>query len=71
MIDYSHLNSLQLRLLNTRQRAALAKPTQSLYWDSLVKQIEKEITGEYEFLGIAPPAPCTIDEDQLLAELLA
>jgi hypothetical protein len=71
MIDYSHLDTIQLRLSNTKRHAANCKPHQVLFWALEISQIEKELAGEYKFLDIAPPAPCTLDDDQLLAELLA
>ena len=67
----THLHAIELRLSNTKRRAANCKPHQVLFWALEISQIEKELAGEYKFLGIAPPAPCESTEDQLLAELLA
>lgn len=71
MTDFAHLDALQMRLLNTKRRLTNCKPHQNLFWNIEISGIEKEIEGEYKFLGIAPPAPCTLDDDQLLAELTA
>jgi hypothetical protein len=66
----THLDAIQLRLSNTKRRAASCKPHQVLHWAIEISQIEKELAGEYKFLGITAPAPCELSDDQLLAELL-
>jgi hypothetical protein len=69
----THLDALNLRLSNERQRLALAKSTlereQRTVW---VSQCEKEVASERSFLGLPPESQAgDLDADALLAELLA
>ena len=71
MIDYSHLNSLQLRLHNEQQRLANAVRVDEINARKVwVRQIEKEIDAEYKFLGFEPLAEESISDEELLAEIL-
>lgn len=70
--DFSHLDALMDRLLREKGRLADAKTAKEVaFREREIKACEKEIAGEYKFLGIAP---LTLDEilmsdDELLAEL--
>ena len=56
---FSHLNAISMRLFNEKQRLSLA-------------QAEKELAQEREFLGLPVESlDIEIDEDELLAELMA
>jgi len=68
----NHLNSLQLHLSNERIRLAEAKTDNERDLRSVwVSQIEKEIEGEYAFLGKTENLiDANISDDELLAELL-
>lgn len=71
MTNLSHLDALQLSLSHEKARVEAAKSDRERTWRSHnVMMIEREIAGEYKFLGIAP---VTLDDilsdDDLLAEL--
>lgn len=69
MIDFSHLNALQHRLSNEQGYLAAAKTDGERELRTMwVSQIEREIAAEYAHLGITP---CTMSDDELLAELMA
>lgn len=69
MIDYSHLDALQSRLFREKARLASAKnANERAFREREIASCEREIAGEYKFLGIEP---CTMSDDELLAELLA
>lgn len=63
MTDYSHLDSLQIRLTNERERLANAKTQKERdirqVW---ISQIEKEIAHEFGHIA-------DMTDDELLAEL--
>lgn len=66
-----HLDALKLRLFHERKRLEVAgigtrEHTIRAMW---VEQIEKEIAGEYKFLGIEPEPANTMTDDEILAEL--
>lgn len=63
MADTTHLTALHTRLMN--EKARKAHPLQSVW----VAQIEKEIAGEMEFLGITHEVLPVISDDDLLDEL--
>jgi hypothetical protein len=65
MIDYSHLNALELGLSHERERLRLARSPQEIeYREIWVRQYEREIASERELLGMPPEddAPQTIDD---------
>lgn len=71
-IDFSHLHAIELRLSNTRMRRDNAKDKDKLFWEHEIRMVEKELAGEYKFLGIEPPdnKPVTDTEiEELLSEL--
>lgn len=69
MIDYSHLNAIQDRIHRETMRFMAAHdPKEREFRFSQVCQAERELAAEYKFLGIEP---CTMSDDELLAELLA
>lgn len=72
-MDTTHLAALHTRLINERARLASSKTSQERELRSvLVAQCERELAGEYTFLGMPPSTPTTnIDDDQLLADLLS
>lgn len=76
MDDLMHLHSLELRLSNERMRLSEATSQSEKDLRSVwVKQLEKEIQGEIEFLaskGITLQKATTkdFDADELLKELL-
>lgn len=67
MTDFAHLNALQHRLhKETRALAAATNASERELRAVWVAQIEREIAGEYAFLGITP---CTASDEELLADL--
>lgn len=55
MTDLSHLNAIKTRLANTTARRDQQKTAKARAWfDHEIKMIEKELSGEYKFLGINP-----------------
>lgn len=63
----THLDALKLNLSNERRRLQNAKTDGERALRAIwVQQLEKEVSGEDRF--IAPPE---MDEDKLLAELMA
>ena len=70
MIDYTHLDALNLRLSHERGylSEAKTKPERELrkVW---IAQIEKEIENEKKFLGITNDQPIPLSDDDLLGEL--
>ena len=70
MQDLSHLHALEVRLSHERERLAKAKTVKERELRQVwVNQCEKEIAGEYTFLGIAPE-DIAMTDDELLAALL-
>lgn len=70
MQDLTHLNALQLRLSHERDRLAAARTDNERELRRVwIAQIEREITGEYRFLGINPSEPADMTDDELLAAL--
>lgn len=68
MLDYSHLNALEMRLVSEKGRLQDAKNlAEKQAREIIVAGIEKEIKGERHFLGLDKPG--NIDTDQLLKEL--
>lgn len=73
-MNLDHLDALQGHL--SRERARLASATTAneiAFRQREITACEKEIEGEYRFLGVAPLSLETIlmSDDELLAELLA
>ncbi len=69
MSNMDHLAALQARLSNEKARLVAAKSAKEIAARKvIVSQVEKEIAGEYKFLGIDPAIAAMTDED-LLAEL--
>lgn len=69
MIDYTHLDALNLNLSNERIRLGNAKTQQERELRTVwVAQLEKEIAAERGFLGVTD-AP-EVSDDDLLNELL-
>lgn len=69
-----HLNALQVRLAHERGYLAAAKNDRArAFRTQQIAQVEKEISGEYKFLGIAQPSldEILLSDDELLAELMA
>ena len=68
LMDTTHLIALQTRLSHERARFAADGSAIRKVW---ISQIEKEITNEYAFLGIAQPtqAEMEMSDDDLLREL--
>lgn len=65
---HSHLDALELNLSNERIRFRSAIGKEKELRAVWVKQLEKEIAGEKEFLGLTDMDE--ISEDELLAALL-
>lgn len=66
----THLDVLQLRLSNERARLSTAKTAgEQVLRAAWVAQIEREIAGELDFLGLPAAAPVGIDDDELFNEL--
>jgi hypothetical protein len=71
MKDTTHLDALQVRLSNERNRLAAAKTDGERELRRVyVAQCEKEIAGEKAFLGIVDAPAAAMSDDELLAELL-
>lgn len=69
MTAFTHLNALQHRLSNEQGYLAAAKTDGERNLRTVwIAQIEREIAAEYAHLGITP---CTMSDDELLAELMA
>ena len=67
---FSHLNALEFRLSNERQRLSRAKKAQEISLRSIwCKQIEKEIAEEYKRQGIVPASVTAMTDDELLSAL--
>ncbi|MBX9716305.1 MAG: hypothetical protein K2X42_06875 [Burkholderiaceae bacterium] len=65
-----HLDALRLRLSHERGRLGAARSAaERLQRQTWVAQIEREIAGELEFLGMPPESTAPIDDEQLLFEL--
>jgi hypothetical protein len=72
MMMTDHLNALEIRRSHERNYLAKAQTTQERALRKVwIAQIEKEIAGEKSFLGLANDAMPEMDDDALLAELLA
>lgn len=71
IVDFGHLDALNLRLSHERERWRLAKSVAERNMRSVwVAQLEKEITHERVFLGLtAQPEIESINDDDLLAAL--
>lgn len=72
MTDLTHLEALQSRLNRERARFNGARTEKErIFRQRQIVACEKEIAGEYKFLGIAPPTTEEIlmSDDELLAEL--
>lgn len=61
---YSHLDALELSRSHERERLRLAQhPIEISYREIWVRQYDREIASEREFLGLPPEgAPLTLDE---------
>lgn len=65
-----HLNALELRLSNERNRLSQASTdTERKLRSVYVAQAQKEIAAELEFLGLEPLQVTDLNDDDLLAEL--
>jgi len=71
-MNTDHLEVLQTLLSNERARLAASTTPQERELRAVwVAQAERELEGEFAFLGMpASTAPSEIDDDELLAELL-
>jgi len=68
--DMSHLNALELGLSRARERARTAKtPDEQKSRDLSVRQYEKEIASEREFLGLPKEDAVEMSDEDLLASL--
>jgi hypothetical protein len=65
----THLDALHLRLSTERVKLANAKPTDVTMHKVIIRQVEREISGERAFLGLSAHVD-QISDDALLAELL-
>lgn len=69
MIDYSHLDALELGLSHERERLRLARSQREIqYREIWVRQYEREIASERELLGL-PPTDAIMALDDIFAEL--
>lgn len=69
-IDFTHLNALQHSLHNEKQRLANAVDSKEIELRKVwVSQLEKEISREYDFLGIDQVEEIEMSDDDLLAQL--
>ncbi len=65
---YSHLNALELSLSHERERLRLAQhPVEISYREIWVRQYEREIASEREFLGL-PRETAVLTLDEMLNE---
>lgn len=72
MTDLTHLTALQTRLRHEREYLAAATSEQEVALRTVwIAQIEREISGEYAFLGIEPVVECDMTDEELLAALAA
>lgn len=74
MTDLSHLDAIQARI--GREKARLATATsekERAFRQREIVAAEKELAGEYKFLGIAPLTmeEILMSDDELLAQLRA
>lgn len=70
--DMTHLNALNVRLSNERGYLAAAKSQKEIELRKVwIAQVEKEITQERAFLGLAEASAKEISDDELLAQLTA
>lgn len=70
---FSHLSAISMRLFNEKQRLSVSvKEKDVKFREMMVEQAEKELAQERKFLGLpAESLDIEIDEDDLLAELMA
>ena len=62
MIDYSHLDALELGLSHERARLNLARSPREIEYRSIwVRQYEREIASERELLGLPPEGDAGFD----------
>lgn len=65
---YSHLDALELSLSHERERLRLAQhPVEISYREIWVRQYEREIASEREFLGL-PRETAVLTLDEMLNE---
>ena len=72
MTDLSHLEALQSRLSReTARRNGARTDSERAFREREIAACEREIAGEYKFLGIAPltTEEILMSDDELLAEL--
>lgn len=77
MTDFSHLDALLARLTRENgrlQEAQAKKPSKKTaneiaFRKHEIMMVEREIDGEYKFLGIEPFKADDLTNDELLAEL--
>lgn len=71
-MDLSHLDALNVRRSHERGYLAAAKTDRERQFRQVqIASVEKEIAGEYRYLGIDPVAECNLSDGELLAELMA
>tara|TARA_R110000868_G_scaffold240673_1_gene495174 strand:- start:344 stop:559 length:216 start_codon:yes stop_codon:yes gene_type:complete len=69
MVDYSHLDALELGLSHERERLRIARDQREIqYREIWVAQYEREIASERELLGLSA-ADAKLDLDEILALL--
>lgn len=69
-LTMTHLDALNLRLSNERARLAAATEATERHLRAVwVAQVEREIAGELEFLGLEAPAAVEMSDEELLKEL--
>jgi hypothetical protein len=67
---FSHIDALEFRLSNERQRLSRATKAQEITLRTIwCKQIEKEIEDEYKRQGIFPSVVSDMSDDDLLSAL--
>ena len=68
---FSHIDALEFRLSNERQRLNRATKAQEISLRTVwCKQIEKEIADEYKRQGIVPAVVSDMSDDELLSQLM-
>lgn len=71
-MDTTHLVSLNQRLYSEKSRLSAAKNPQEIALRKVwVAQLEKEIAGEFAFLGMSDDCGSELNADELMAELMA
>lgn len=68
-MNLDHLDAIRARLVNERQRLDQCKPRERAARAHIVAMVERELAGEYQFLGIDAPPAYTGTDEELLNEL--